>query len=139
MSTAVFYIDSAARGSVNGRPNHSEWQDTGITLNQNQAYDVTCQGKATPIYHYPNTGAFIAGPEGGGNSLPDFLAPNLQALAAIAKIGKDGTPFFIGKGYDENSTLISRNSGSESGKLFLAYNDSLANDNMGGFFANIHY
>lgn len=120
-----FYI---AADFTDGGTN-SAWQNTTFEFPAGTTISFTAIGAATRIYN-TNTACANAGPGGGDPDNTAALVPDLNNGSAIARIG-GGEPFLIG---DRVTTTTA-----EGGTLELAFNDSIATDNKGGFFVGISY
>ena len=123
MSLSCFYLDSTADdGSGN-----SAWQSTGITLTEGEAISMNVKGAATTIYN--TDGAISAiGPNGAAYKIPGSLDPSIAGSSVIGRIN-GGAAFLVGEHLATTA--------SEAGALELAFNDSEATDNKGGFFVSI--
>jgi hypothetical protein len=124
MSQSCFYLKAAEADSQG----NSSWQDSGITLSSNEFIQIKAGGAATVEFVAEGPIA-VSGPEGFSSKLVGSLDASLAFGALIGRIN-GGTPFIIGERWESSNH--------EGGKLELAYNDSLATDNKGGFFVGIN-
>ncbi|MEB3205437.1 MAG: SUMF1/EgtB/PvdO family nonheme iron enzyme [Candidatus Sericytochromatia bacterium] len=116
----TFAVQAAARDGSN----FSVWQDSGIDLPSSGRVAFSASGLAWN----DGPGGPGRGPEGVNIAIADALVPSLGVTALIGKVGATGTPFLIGAG---------RTLSLPSGRLFLAYNDSIASDNSGAFIVTV--
>ena len=124
-NTNYFFIDARASGTGT----FSVWQDTNITIEKGESIKISCNGYASSLYSAGTTKPNICQPQGIDAKLSNSLVPSVEVCAAVAKIGTDGTPVKIGT--DGSITA------QEKGILYLGFNDSIATDNAGGYFATI--
>lgn len=98
------------------------WMDSGVTLVDPDPVTVTSAGIA-----FWNQSSWVApdGLPGPGGSL--FPAPGLRSFSLVARIA-EGDPVFIGSG-----PVVLRG----TGVLYLAFNDEISWDNLGGFMVTI--
>ena len=99
------------------KASESNWQHAGVILAQGSSYEITAQGEWRVAPTCKPTG-----PDGEGlygmlcwDSLPEILSGHTNS-ALIAKVGKSGTPFAVGKHYELATTA--------SGPLYLRINDA---------------
>lgn len=105
----------------------TEWQNTGITINQGQSILFIANGS----WSYDSDSIYFnfVGPEGNEwwhDAPQDFLVQDVNHFSLVGKIGENGIPFGIGK-----CSFIAT---VESGNLFLSMNDRPA-----GFYNNYGY
>ncbi len=124
MSQSCFYVEANADDGAG----NAKWQSSGITLNANEEVSFKVDGAGSSLYKVDGPINF-AGPEGSPYTIPDSLAPNFNGGTVIGRIG-GGAAFEIGK----TATITQH----EGGSLELAFNDSKASDNKGGFFVGIN-
>ncbi len=107
---------------------NEQWLDTGIQLKIGQEILFTVSGC---IYIDNGTMVFQNGePEVNWNNKKSL--PNQPTGALIAKVGEDGTPFYVGN--DKAPFNITQN-----GNLYLGINDSNYEDNSGKFIVTVYF
>ncbi|GAB5417243.1 MAG: hypothetical protein Crog4KO_21090 [Crocinitomicaceae bacterium] len=106
---------------------NAKWQSSGVTLNANEEVSFKAGGAASTRFTEEG-GVNFAGPNGLSYDIPNSLAPSINGGTVIGRIG-GGAAFKIGE-----TATIRQHAG---GSLELAFNDSVASDNKGGFFVGI--
>lgn len=116
----------AASEAVVKVPASQSWADTGLAVDKGRTFSIVASGRV-----WANA-ALSYGPEGEPNR-PEWkqysLIPEAPHLGLIAKVGEDGTPFFVGAAYEAPSTA--------TGRLFLGVNDRDVANNRGEFTATV--
>lgn len=135
-------------------PSTQPWTDTGLNVSPGDVISISASG--TVIFADPHTPENTTGPDGktGPSGGCSFVVTN-AAVPAQALIGNiansaslDGKGFFVGSSF--NGTVPIANTTTQSGKLFLGFNDSavfcdrsgydawgFGGDNHGSFTATI--
>lgn len=135
-------------------PSTQPWTDTGLTVSQGDVITVSASG--TVIFADPHTPENTTGPDGktgpsGGCTfvVTSAAVPRQALIGNIANSSSlDGNGFFVGSNF--NGTVPIANTTTQSGKLFLGFNDGavfcdrsgydgwgFAGDNHGSFTATI--
>jgi hypothetical protein len=101
------------------------WTNSGLVIEANDKVDIVAKGVANSN---PSNTNWWCGPEG-LNYYYDarFPLPYETSLSLIAKIGENGSPFFVGRGISFISNI--------SGDLYFGYNDYYFDDNEGYYVA----
>lgn len=121
---AVQSANNSATGSPFVAAATPGWQSTGLVL-AGGSVKITASGTANCAAGY---GHCVTGPDGmTGTPCPSTCpAPGLPLGALVARVGS-GPPVYVGyEGYLAGT-----------GELFLAYNDGLYSDNLGGYSATV--
>jgi hypothetical protein len=106
-------------------PATANWVDSGIEIASGDTLVSSATGSASP-----NGTTNFNGPDGDGAACITCIAPGpTSRYALVGRIGAAGTPFLIGSSFSETV--------SESGSLFLAFNDDFFGDNGGSFLASV--
>jgi len=106
---------------------NSGWTNTGISISSGDSLSVNTTGLIRIC-----CGSSPLDIDADGEDVPyqnSFPGPNLPAYSLIAKVGQNGTPFFVGVKY---SSVMS-----ETGILYFIVNDSDHWDNTGFFSADV--
>jgi cysteine-rich repeat protein len=100
------------------------WFDTGVHLEAGDQLWISATGSASP-----NGFDNFQGPDGDGGNCDTCIStlPGSR-YALVGRIGAGGAPFLVGSSF---STVVS-----ESGALFLGFNDDFHGDNAGSFAAD---
>lgn len=101
--------------------------DTGIDVRRGQEIRIEASGK---VRWGPDRRDGPNG-EGGNHYNPNRPMPNRAGAALIGRIGRGDDWFFVGEG----ETIRAR----EAGRLYLAVNDDVLQDNSGSFRVMIYY
>lgn len=121
MQSKIFYVDATAQ-NTDGK---STWQPTGIHLRKGQDISIVAVGYASmhnPVEYYLD-------PAGRNDAAgTGYLAPKLDIYSLIGKVGTVDPIQFGNNWIGEFKT---------EGELMLAYNDSIAKDNLGGFMVTV--
>jgi len=107
---------------------NTKWLNTGINIRDNQSILFSVSG----AIHINKRKQVFQDGELEVKWNKNKTLPVQSTGAVIAKIGKDGKPFYIGS----NKTPIRCNS---KGKLFIGINDFNFDDNSGNFIVKIFY
>lgn len=105
-------------------PANAGWFDSGVVISADDVLSISATGSASP-----NGVDNFNGPDGDGGDCATCIAlvPNSR-YALVGRIGAAGTPFLIGSSF--SATV------SESGSLFLGFNDDYFGDNAGSFLVS---
>ncbi|HJN66621.1 MAG: hypothetical protein GY783_05595 [Gammaproteobacteria bacterium] len=106
---------------------NTTWTSEGIQIQAGQTVTIRASGS----YRFDSLGN-ECGPEGIAEAAPHtgkWPVSALTGLALIGRIGKDGTPFFIGRKITKRAE--------SSGMLYLAVNDDIVSENTGSLMVNI--
>ena len=124
-------------------PADQAYTDTGIAVSGEDRLHFGASGKVE--WRLDCTGHCLKGPNGipttkhlcrhlqrPGDRYGKFTAPGLACFSLIGKIRSDGTPFEVGQ------TLTYTVPASDSGELYLGFNDNRYVDNSGSYLVKIH-
>lgn len=105
-----------------------DWKDTGVRLREDQDILFSITGsiniaKENKVFHYGELNV---------KWNKNKQLPTQPTGAVIAKIGKDGIPFYVG---NNKAPFKSK----KKGRLFIGINDFEFNDNKGEFSVTIYY
>lgn len=110
-------------GSINVYvPGNAGWVSTGVIINSGEFLILNATGLVSAALGVP-LGDTPNGP-GFGAASSSYIAPGLERYSLVGKIG-DNPPFQVGSSF---SGVIT-----QSGFLYLAYNDEEYGDNSGGY------
>ena len=98
-------------------PGNLQWTDSGHELRQGQRIRITAGGVVS------SSSGVRSGPEGSPEYHELSYLPQISHGALIAKVGKAGVPFVVGRG------PVTRTVG--AGRLYLGVNDLAVRDNSG--------
>jgi hypothetical protein len=133
MATVVFAASTCLAYDFEVRGNQT-WQKTGVSVEAGACIEFAATGEICAHwcwidYDYKDPRGCsprIADPCGDrGIADSNYLVPGVWKYSLVGKIG-NGTPFYVG----DMNTIIASN----SGDLYLAYNDQHYSDNVGSFY-----
>lgn len=117
------FVDAAFSDRVVSGYAHASWQATDLSVVAGDKVEIEADGIACAL-----TDVCFSPAGGGIPEASNFVSQELAGGALIGRIG-DGTPFLVGESFEATAT--------DSGLLYLAFNDSRSDDNAGGFEVEI--